>query len=132
MYPLVPQDGPDPREQFLSQARKYGSLRANVVGIRVRPGVSACLNAWLGLALVSADLILSQEPFEGAGQFENREAGVAERTVSRASYMATCSRERFSNRASEIELDIRVTCVTPYCGKIRGEGGTVPLHAMLF
>ena len=76
---LCRQDGPDPREQILSQARKYGSLRAKVVGIRARPGVSACLNAWLWLALVSADFILSQEPFEGAGHIEYREAGDAER-----------------------------------------------------
>ena len=46
--------------------------------------------------------------------------------------MPACSRERFSNRASEIELHIRVTCVTRYCSEIGGEGGTVPLHARCY
>ena len=101
-----------------------------MVGIRARPGVSACLIAGLGLALVSADFILSQEPFEGAGQFENREAGDAERTGAKNYQWATCSRGRGTNRTSEKKLDARVTCVTRYCSKII-RGGSI-MHAMLF
>ena len=45
--------------------------------------------------------------------------------------MAACSRGVCTNRASEIELYIRVTCVMRYCSKIGGEGGSMTRDAIL-
>ena len=45
--------------------------------------------------------------------------------------MAACSRGVSHNRASEIELEMRVTCVTRYCSKIGGEGGSMTRDAIL-
>ena len=70
------QDGPDPREHFLSQARGNAEHKSKMERAGQDIGVSACLGAWLA---PDAVYIGSQNPFAGAGHLENRETGDAER-----------------------------------------------------
>ena len=90
--------------------------------------MSEC-RAMAGLSL--SRFYSQSESVRGAGQIENVEAGDPDRTGSRNTYMAACSRGVSHNRASEIELEMRVTCVTRYCSKIGCEGGSMTRDAIL-
>ena len=90
--------------------------------------LSEC-RAMAGLSL--SRFYSQSESVRGAGQIENVEAGDPDRTGSRNTYMAACSRGVSHNRASEIELEMRVTCLTRYCSKIGCEGGSMTRDAIL-